>query len=136
VHPKCVQSQDNKKNTQASCWNPCTQTFHNNVFNHKTTKKGPMLEVMHPDFPQNNLFRCKTTNESTMLQPMHFLLTKYSFYRMGPGNHFHGSFDTVILSLEILKLSPQNLISKNKKNCERKLKKILEISIFRVTSSK
>jgi hypothetical protein len=63
-----------------------------------------MLEVMHPDFPQeyiqsqDNKKRPHAGGHATRLsteqsfqtqdnkrkhQPMHFLLTKYSFYRMG-----------------------------------------------------
>jgi hypothetical protein len=88
------------------------QTFHNN--DRKTTKKGLMLEVVHPDFPWNNLFRRTTTKESIMLQPMHFLLTKYSFYRMGLATIFMAVLTQLFYLLEMLKLSPQNIISKNK----------------------
>jgi len=72
--------------------------------------------------------------------PAHaFFINQIFLLSNGPGNHFHGSFDTVILSFRNVEtLSPKHNL-KEQKFCERKLrklKKILEISIFRVTSSK
>jgi len=95
--------------------NPCTQTFHNNVFNHKTTKKRPHAGGHAPILSTEQSFQTQD-NKRKHHAPAHaFLINQIFLLSNGPGNHFHGRFDTVILSLEMLKLSPQNIISKNKK---------------------
>jgi hypothetical protein len=101
----------------------------NNLFRHKTTKGSIMLQPMHfyltkYSFDQMGLATifmgvCQSfqtqENRRKHHAPAHAFLLNQIFLRSnGPGNHFHGSFDTVILSLEILKLSPQKIISKNK----------------------
>jgi hypothetical protein len=85
---QCIQSQDNKKRPHAG-------------------GHAPILSTEQSFQTQDN----KRKHHA----PAHaFLINQIFLLSNGPGNHFHGRFDTVILSLEMLKLSPQNIISKNK----------------------